>query len=366
MQLNTLFQLLAMQINQDPALQIAETLLMVPDLINYWLTGKAVSEFTEATTSQILNTKEGNWSQEIIQAMGFPQHIFPDIIKPGTRLGSLRQTLAGELGFDTTVVAPPTHDTGSAVAAIPAESEDYIWISSGTWSIIGMNVPQPIINEQSYSGNFTNEGGVSGTFRFSKNVTGLWIVQQCREQWKKEEQEYSYTELTQMAQNAPHLQAFIDPDYSKFLQMGNMVEKIQDYCRITDQPSPTTKGEIIRTALQGLALRYRFVIEQLEKISGKRANEIHIVGGGTKNQLLNQFTADALNRKVVTGPIEAAAIGNIIVQAMAMGDVASWLEGVEVIKNSFDIQTYHPGDRSGWDQAYVNFKENLNKITLAF
>lgn len=366
MQLNTLFQLLAMQINQDPALQIAETLLMVPDLINYWLTGRAVSEFTEATTSQILNTKEGNWSQEIIQAMGFPQHIFPDIIKPGTRLGSLRQTLAGELGFDTTVVVPPTHDTGSAVAAIPAESEDYIWISSGTWSIIGMNVPQPIINEQSYSGNFTNEGGVSGTFRFSKNVTGLWIVQQCREQWKKEEQEYSYTELTQMAQNAPHLQAFIDPDYSKFLQMGNMVEKIQDYCRITDQPSPTTKGEIIRTALQGLALRYRFVIEQLEKISGKHANEIHIVGGGTKNQLLNQFTADALNRKVITGPIEAAAIGNIIVQAMAMGDVASWLEGVEVIKNSFDIQTYHPGDRSGWDQAYVNFKKNLNKITLAF
>lgn len=366
MQLNTLFQLLAMQVDQDPALKIANKLLMVPDLINYWLTGRAVSEFTEATTSQILDTRKGDWSQEIIQAMGFPKHIFPEIIKPGSRLGPLRPSLFYELGFDTTVVAPPTHDTGSAVAAIPAESEDYIWISSGTWSIVGMNVPGPIINKETYANNFTNEGGVSGTYRFSKNVTGLWIVQQCREQWLKEGQEYSYTELTQMAQKAPHLQAFIDPDYNEFLQMGNMVEKIQDYCRITDQPAPETKGEITRAALQGLALRYRLVIEQLEKLSGRRAKEIHIVGGGTKNQLLNQFTADALNRKVITGPIEATATGNVIVQAIAMGDIPNWKEGVEVIKNSYDIQTYHPKKTNGWDEAYGKFKENLNKITLAF
>ena len=366
MQLNTLFQLLAMQINQEPALQIADKLLMVPDLINYWLTGRAVSEFTEATTSQILDTREGAWSQEIIKAMGFPKHIFPEIIQPGTRLGTLRQSLVDELGLNTVVVAPPTHDTGSAVAAIPAEAEDYIWISSGTWSIIGMNVPEPIINEKTYANNFTNEGGVSDTYRFSKNVTGLWIVQQCRDQWQKEEREFSYTELTQMAKNAPHLQAFIDPDYNEFLQMGNMVEKIQDYCRITGQTVPETKGEIIRSALQGLALRYRFVIEQLEELSGRRATEIHIVGGGTKNILMNQFTADALNRKVVTGPIEATAIGNIIVQAIAMGEVPSWPAGVEVIKNSFDIQTYRPRDRAGWDEAYGRFKENLNKITLAF
>jgi len=366
MQLNTLFQLLSMQINDHPALKIADKLLMVPDLINYWLTGKVVSEFTEATTSQILDTNKGEWSQEIIRAMGFPPHLFPKIIQPGTQLGPLRQTLVDELGFDTTVVAPPTHDTGSAVAAIPAESKNYIWISSGTWSIIGMNVPAPIINDASFRGNFTNEGGVSNTYRFSKNVTGLWIVQQCREQWKKEGQEYSYTELTQMAQKAPHLKAFIDPDYSDFLQMGAMVEKIREYCRLTNQPLPETKGEIIRTALQGLALRYRFVIEQLEEISGKHASEIHIVGGGTKNQLLNQFTADALNRKVITGPIEATATGNIIVQAITMGDVASWPEGVEVIKNSFDIQTYRPQDRSGWDEAFIRFKENLNQTKLAF
>ncbi len=366
MQLNTLFQLLAMQVNQDPALEIADKLLMVPDLINYWLTGKPVSEFTEATTSQIIDTRKGAWSQEIIEAMGFPKHIFPEIIQPGTRLGSLRPTLVEELGFNTQVVAPPTHDTGSAVAAIPAEAKDYIWISSGTWSIIGMNVPQPIINEETYANNFTNEGGVSNTFRFSKNVTGLWIVQQCRDQWQTEERDYAYSELTQMAQKATHLQAFIDPDYHEFLQMGTMVAKIKDYCRLTGQPTPETKGEIIRAVLQGLALRYRLVIEQLEQLSGRHATEIHIVGGGTKNQLLNQFTADALDRKVVTGPIEATAIGNIIVQAITMGDIPNWPAGVEVIKDSFDIQTYHPGNRSGWDEAYDKFNDNLEKTTLAF
>lgn len=366
MQLNTLYQLLSMQIQDHPSLKIADKLLMVPDLINYWLTGQAVSEFTEATTSQIIDARKGEWSSEIIQAMGFPPHIFPKIIRPGTQLGSLRPSLVDELGMNTMVVAPPTHDTGSAVAAIPSGSKDFIWISSGTWSIIGMNLPHPVINAQSYDCNFTNEGGAADSFRFSKNVTGLWIVQQCREQWRQEEKQYSYTELTHMAESAPHLNAFIDPDYTEFLQMGNMVGKIQDYCRITGQPIPETKGEIIRTALQGLALRYRYVIEQLEAISGKHAAEIHIVGGGTKNHLLNQMTADALNRKVITGPIEATAIGNIIVQAITMGDITSWNEGVEVIKNSFDIQIYPPGERSGWDQAYQAFKDNLEKITLAF
>jgi rhamnulokinase len=298
--------------------------------------------------------------------MGFPERIFPEIVQPGTQLGPLRPTLVDELGLNTMVVAPPTHDTGSAVAAIPAESKDYIWISSGTWSIIGMNLPQPVINEQSYACNFTNEGGAANTFRFSKNVTGLWIVQQCRDQWTKEGEAYSYTELTHMAEKAPHLKAFIDPDYTEFLQMGNMVGKVQNYCRQTGQPVPKSKGEIIRTVLQGLALRYRFVIEQLEEISGKHAAEIHIVGGGTKNQLLNQFTADALNRKVITGPIEATAIGNIVVQAIAMGDIAGWDEGVDVIKNSFDIQVFYPGDRTGWDPAYRLFKNNLDKISLAF
>ena len=366
MQLNTLYQLYSLVYHDSPLLQIADKLLMIPDLINYWLTGKAVSEFTEATTSQIFNTRKGQWSKEVIQAMGFPQHIFPEIINPGKIVGPIRNCLSKELGCDLMVVAPPTHDTGSAVAAIPAETEDFIWISSGTWSIIGTNVAKPVINLKSYTANFTNEGGAAGNFRFSKNVTGLWLVQQCRAQWKIEGKDYSYTELTKMATKAPHLKTIVDPDYSEFLHMGGMVEKIQQYCHLTGQPIPGNEGEMVRAVLQGLALRYRYVIEQLEELSGKKTNTIHIVGGGTKNKLLNQFTADALGRKVITGPIEATATGNIIVQAIAMGDIHNWQEGVSIIKNSFDIQTYLPGDRSDWEIAYERFKKNLNKITLAF
>ena len=366
MQLNTLYQLYSLVLDDSPQLRIADKLLMIPDLINYWLTGRAVSEFTEATTSQIFDTRKEQWSTEIIEAMGFPPHIFPEVIKPGTKLGHLRDCLVKDLGCDLMVVAPPTHDTASAVAAIPAERDDFVWISSGTWSIIGTNMPQPVINNASYTSNFTNEGGAAGYYRFSKNITGLWLIQQCRSQWQKDGKDYSYAELTSMARNAPHLKTIIDPDYSEFLSVGGMVEKIRKYCRITGQPLPENEAETVRAVLQGLALRYRYVIEQLEEISGKRTKTVHVVGGGTKNKLLNQFTANALDRKVVTGPIEATATGNIMTQAIAMGHIQSWEEGVSVIKNSFDIQAYLPGDRSGWDKAYDRFTDNLNKITLAF
>lgn len=366
MQLNTLYQLLSLVVDDSPFLKYADKLLMVPDLINYWLTGRAVTEFTETTTTQIFDTRNNRWSQEIISAMGFPSHIFPEIILPGSVLGPLRPSLAGELDFNLKVIAPPTHDTSSAVAAVPAEGMDHIWISSGTWSIIGINTPKPIINEQSYKYNFTNEGGMGGNYRFSKNITGLWMVQQCRQQWKKEGLDYSYSELTKMAQNAPHLKTIIDPDYSEFAQMGGILKKIKNYCRLTGQPDPGSEGEIIRAVLQGLALRYRFVIEQLEQISGKKTDVIHIVGGGTKNKLLSQFTADALGRKVITGPIEATAIGNIISQAIALGDISGWREGVDVIRNSFNIETFIPGDQSLWNKAFDSFRNNINKITLAF
>jgi sugar (pentulose or hexulose) kinase len=366
MQLNTLYQLFSLVVNDSPLIKIADKLLMIPDLINYWLTGCAVAEYTEASTSQIFDTRSGQWSQEIIAAMGFPRYLFPEIIRPGTVLGPLRGCVAKNLECELMVVAPPTHDTASAVAAVPVEDQDYIWISSGTWSIVGMNTPAPVINEHSYEANFTNEGGWDGTTRFSKNVTGLWLVQQCRSEWQKEGKDYSYTELTKFAQNAPHLKTIIDPDYSEFLQMGNMIEKIHNYCRLTEQPIPQDVGETIRAALQGLALRYRFVIEELEAIVGKRATAVHMVGGGTKNQLLSQLTADALGRKVITGPVEATATGNIIVQAIAMGDIKDKEEGVAVIKHSFDIHTFEPQNRQGWDAAYEKFKENLKKITLAF
>lgn len=366
MQLNTLYQLLSLSINQSPFLQIADKLVMVPDLINYWLTGRVVAEFTEATTSQIFDTHKGCWSQEIISAMDFPKHIFPKIIPPGTVLGPLRHSVAAELGCETMVVAPPTHDTGSAVCAVPANNKDFIWISSGTWSIVGMNTPEPVINEQSYSFNLTNEGGIDRSFRFSKNVTGMWLIQQCRQQWQREGTDYSYTELTEMAQKAPHLKTIVDPDYSEFLQIGDMVEKINTYCTLTGQPIPESKGEVVRAVLQGLAMRYRHTIEQLETVSGKKTSTIHIVGGGSQNNLLNQFTADASGRKVIVGPVETTAIGNLIVQAIAGGDIADWQEGVSVIRDSFPIKTFMPDDRAPWDAAYETFKNNIDKVTLAF
>jgi sugar (pentulose or hexulose) kinase len=366
MPMNSITQLLSLVVYDSPVLKITDKFLMVPDLFNYWLTGRAVAEFTEATTTQLFDPHKGNWSKEIINAMGFPHHIFPEIVQPGTILGPLRQSVAKELKTDLTVVAPATHDTGSAVAAVPAEGNDFAWISSGTWSIVGMNVPEPVINEDGFKYNFTNEGGIGGTYRFSKNVMGLWVVQQCRNEWVSEGKNYSYGELTKMAADVPLSTSFVDPDYSSFFKPGNMVEKVQEYCKMTGQTVPITEGEVIRAVLLGLALRYRYVIEKLEEISGKNLSVVHIVGGGTQNKLLSQMTADALGRKVITGPIEATAIGNIIVQAIAMGDIKDWKTGVEVIKNSFEIQTFMPGDKKPWGTAFEKFVSNLEKTTLAF
>jgi len=366
MPLNSMVQLLAISSRGSPLLQIADKFLMVPDLINYWLTGRAVAEFTEATTSQIYDPCQNRWSEEIISAMDFPAHIFPQVVSPGTILGPLRRSVAAELGCETMVVAPASHDTGAAVSAVPAENKDFIWISSGTWSIVGMNTPQPVINENSFRYNLTNEGGLDGTFRFSKNVMGLWVVQQCRRQWQSEGKDFSYDELTKMAQQAPALKSFADPDYGEFLRPGEMLSKVQEYCRITGQPVPQTEGEIIRAVLEGLALRYRFVIGLLEEISGRTMPNIHIVGGGTKNRLLSQFTADALGRRVITGPVEATAVGNLVVQAIAKGDIANWQAGVSVIRQSFEILTFEPGDPQPWDRAFEQFKANLGKIELAY
>lgn len=366
MPINALYQLLSMSFRNDPQYSVADKFLMVPDLINYWLSGKAVAEFTETTTSQLYDPRKRQWSDEIINAMGFPRHIFPDVVPPGTILGPLRDSVANETGIQPLIITPACHDTGSAVSAVPAEVDDFIWISSGTWSIVGMNSPEPIINAESYKYNFTNEGGIDGSFRFSKNVMGLWVVQQCRQQWINEGKEYSYTELTEWANKAPLLKSFVDPDYSDFLRPGKTAEKVKEYCQITGQPVPQTEGEIIRAVLQGLALRYRYVIEKLEEVSGRKMSTIHIMGGGTKNQLLSQFTADALGRRVISGPVEATSIGSLIIQAIANKDIGSWKDGVAIIRNSFEILTFEPGDKKPWDKAFELFKSLLDQVKLAF
>ena len=357
MPLNSLFQLLSMVVNRSPALDIAQIFLTMPDLFNYWLTGRKVSEFSIATTTQCYDPRKGDWARPLLERLDIPAHIFPEIVPPGMVLDQLSPSVAEEVGLrpkgGLPIIAPACHDTGSAVAAVPAEDSDFAWISSGTWSIMGAELPEPVINEQSLAFNFTNEGGVCGTFRFSKNIMGLWLVQECRRTWARQGEEFSYDELTQMAAQADPFQALIDPDYGDFLKPGDMPDRIRAFCQMTNQPVPQSKGAIIRCTLEGIALKYRWVLERVEEMLGRRLEPLHIVGGGTRNRLLSQFTADAVGRPVVTGPIEATAAGNVVMQALALGHIASLEEGREVVRNSFDMTTYEPGSRTGWDEAYA-------------
>jgi len=371
MQINSLYQLLSMVVNQSPALDITETFLTMPDLFNYWLTGRKVCEFSIATTTQCYDPRKGDWAIPLLERLGIPTHIFPEIVPPGTVLGELLPSVAEEFGVSgLPVIAPACHDTGCAVAAVPAEGpvlspaegSDFAYISSGTWSLMGAELPEPVINEQSLTFDFTNEGGVGGTFRFLKNIAGLWLVQECRRTWARQGEEFSYDELTQMAAQADPLQSFVDPDHGEFLKPGDMPARIRTYCQTTDQPVPQSKGAVVRCALESLALKYRWVLERLEEILERRLDPVYIVGGGTQNRLLNQFAADATGRRVIAGPIEATAAGNVITQAMALGHIGSLEEGRRIVRNSFDVATYEPADVAEWDEAYGRFLAMMEQI----
>jgi len=365
MQINSLYQLLSMVVSGSPVLDIAETFLMMPDLFNYWLTGRKACEFTIASTSQCYDPRlsppsqggvRGGWAKPLLNKLGIPTHIFPAIVPPGTVLGDLLPAVAEEAGVDhVPVIAPGGHDTALAVAAVPAERSDFVYISSGTWSLMGVELPEPVINEQSLAYDFTNEGGVERTVRFLKNIVGLWLVQECRRTWARQGEDLSYDDLTQMAAQAEPLRSIVAPSHGEFLKPGDMPARIQGFCQQTGQPVPESKGAIIRCALESLALTYRWVLERLEAILGRRLEPIHIVGGGTKNRLLNQFTADATGRPVVTGPVEATAAGNVMMQAMALGHVGSLEEGRQIVRNSFDVTAYEPSGGSNWDEAYDRF-----------
>ncbi len=357
LQINSLYQLLSMVVGRVPTLEIADTFLTIPDLLNYWFTGQKVCEFTNATTTQCYDPRRQNWAEDLLQRLNIPRHIFPQVVPAGTELGPLLPHVAEEVGLPSEaglrMIAPACHDTGSAVVAVPASASDFCWISSGTWSVVGAEVPEAVINEQSLRHNFTNEGGVGGTFRFSRNVMGLWLVQECRRTWAQKGDEYSYEELTRMASQAEPFQAVIDPDHGEFFKPGDMPARIQAYCRMTGQAVPRSKGTILRCALEGIALKYRWVLDRLEAMLGKRLEPLYIVGGGTQNRLLSQFTADATGRQVITGPVEATAAGNVLVQMMALGQIGSPAEGREIVRRSFSLTNYQPGSESGWDGAYT-------------
>ncbi len=360
MQLNTLFQLLAMAQAKSPALEMADSLLMMPDLFNYWFTGQKTCEYTIASTSQCYNMQENQWATSLLKELGLPTHIFQDVVQPGTQIGSLLPSIVEELGggINIPVIAPGTHDTASAVAAVPVSQEDagsFAYISSGTWSLMGVETASPVIDDKSLAYNFTNEGGIQNTIRLLKNIMGLWLIQESRRTWAAQGEELSYDDLTQLAKEATPFAALIDPDDSSFLAPGDMPARIRDFCARTGQTPPESKGAVLRCALESLALKYRWVVERLEEMTGQPISVVHIVGGGTQNRLLNQFTANATGRPVVTGPIEATALGNIMMQMLAVGQISSLSEGRELVRRSFPVKTYRPEDSEGWGEAYQRF-----------
>lgn len=359
---NTIYQLLSMVINRSPILENAKTMLLLPDLFNYFMTGEKASEFTIVSTTQLYDVHTGDWAWDIIDAMGIPQHIFTKIVPAGSIRGKIMPSLASELFInEIPVISVASHDTGSAVAAVPFVEKDAAFLSSGTWSLIGVEVEKPVINSKALEYNLTNEGCVGGTFRLLKNIAGLWIFQECKRFWDKQGAEENYDQLEEKAKSAQPFKAFIDPDDDLFYSPGNMPGKIVEYCKKTGQYVPQDKGEIVRCVLESLALKYRLAIEQLEEVTGQRLNTIHIVGGGTKDKMLCQFTANATKRRVIAGPVEATAIGNLLVQIMALGEIKDIKQARDVVKRSFATQEYLPQDSQQWDDAYNRYVQLLKR-----
>ena len=353
-QVNTLFQLLAIQ-KQTPAdLEQAKTFLTIPDLFNFWLTGQRVNEFSNATTTQCLNPRTMNWSLDLLNSVGLPSTMFQEIVHPGTEIGET-QVLNSPL---MKVVAPACHDTGSAVAAVPAANADYIWISSGTWSIMGVVEPEAILGAKAFQHNFTNEGGIGRTYRFCKNIMGLWLLQECRRTWSGEGTEYSYAQLSEMSQQENRALAVVDPDHGCFLAPGDMPQRIQKYCMATGQSIPESRSEILRCITDSLALKYRWVLDRMEETLGRNLDPIHIVGGGSQNAGLNQATADATNRLVVAGPAEATATGNVMVQAVASGEIGSFQDIGNFVRESVSTRAFEPAQ----EQAVREYWEEKSQL----
>ena len=358
MPFNTLFQVYAMVRERSPLLDAAADLLFMPDLFNFLLTGRKAAELTIASTSQLLDPRTKAWIPGLFQAMGLSKKILQDLVEPGTVIGEMSEDIAMATGFrHVPVVATASHDTAAAVAAVPAEGRRWAYISSGTWSLVGVELKDPVISEKSLDANFTNEGGLGGTVRFLKNVSGLWLVHGCRKAWSAGSP-LSYEELVRAAAEAPPFAALVDPDDPTFLNPPDMPEAIEDYCRRTGQEPPATKGAVVRSLLESLALKYRQVIAQLGEVLGHPIEKIHVIGGGSRNGLLCQLTADATGLPVVAGPAEATAVGNILVQAMATGLVASPAEIRAIIRRSFELRTYAPsGSGAAWDEAGSRFRQ---------
>lgn len=357
MSINTLYQLAADARDSRAVLDAADSFLNIGDYFNYLFSGIARNDATTASTTQLFNPRTRAWSEEIIARCGVPRRIFPPIVPPGTVLGPLLPEVAAETRLrGAQVIATCSHDTGAAVAAVPAEAgADWAFLSSGTWSLIGAELPQPLINDAVRRANFTNEAGFGGTTRFLKNIIGLWILQECRRAWAAEGRGIEYAALTAEAEAAESLRALIDPNEARFWKPGDMPRKVASFCEETGQPAPETRGGYARVILESLALSYRQNIQTLDALTGRATRRLHIVGGGSQSALLNQFTANATGREVVAGPVEATAIGNVLVQAIALGHLDSLAALRAVVRASFPLQTFQPAEPERWDAAFERF-----------
>ncbi len=366
MQFNTIFQLLAMRLAGSPLLDSSARMLNMSDLFNYFFCGEMATEFSIATTTQAYNPLTKAWAKPLLDAFRIPARLFGPIIPSATPLGKLSPSIAREAGFagagETPVIASLGHDTAAAIAAVPAQGgEDWCYISSGTWSLMGAELPEPCINQDSFESNFTNEGGLNGSIRFLKNIAGLWLVQQTRGQFAREGAEYDYATLTAMAAEAPPLRSLVNPDHADFLAPGDMATRIADACARQGEPRPDSRGAVVRCALESLAMRYRWVLERMERCLGRKFARIHIVGGGSQNALLNQMAADATGLPVVAGPSECTAVGNILAQAVARGALASHAELRQVVAASFPTREFAPGNKAAWDERYNDFLRMLER-----
>lgn len=356
MPINTLYQLYAAKLQTPALLQCARKLLTIPDLFHYWLTGKAVSEYTNATTTQFVNPITRTWEEKLLERLDLPGHLLPEIVEPGTVLGCLDPRIANNTALaNTPVIAPAAHDTGSAVAAISAR-EDTAFVSSGTWSLVGIEVDQPIVSTEAMRLNFTNEGGVEGTTRLLKNVMGLWMLQQCRQSWTAQGHCLEHNELLEMAALETPLACLVDPDHESFLRPANMLQAIDAFCARTQQRAPQTPGAYVRTIFESLAFKYRLVLRNLEQLTGKNIQRIRVIGGGSKNRLLNQFTADATGKLVLAGPSEATALGNVSVQILATGRAASLKDVRAIVERSYPPEVFTPQAVQPWNHCAQRFE----------
>lgn len=361
MQINTVFQLLSLVETREAILESAKTLLFMPDLFNFLMTGKKCCEYTIASTSQMLDAQTRQWADGVFDKLNLPRAIMLDVVQPGQKAGKLLPEIRKETGLgDVEVIASGGHDTACAVGAVPAKSENWAYISSGTWSLVGVELDSPVLDVLAFKRNFTNEGGINGKIRFLRNTMGLWLLQRCQKDWAAAGNKYDYSELVEMAKQSTPFHCWLDPDDPIFLNPQNMPDAIVDFCKRTNQTPPQHKAEFVRAVLESLALKYRHIIGMIEAICPNPVEVIHIVGGGTMNELLNQFTADATGLMVITGPVEATAAGNIISQAIANGEIAHFAEGREIVARSFPLKTYFPSDAEKWANKYEQIKTHLS------